>query len=531
MATEASDFLSRFERLKADRGTWESLWQELADYLYPRRSNFTGKRTAGEKQHEKIFDSTPVIINELLASGLHGMLTNPSVQWFNLVINDVRFLKDLEVKRWLKTVTEIMFNEINRPQAVFSSSIHELYLEYSAFGTGVMFVMENEGMDGLVFSARALTENLLAEGHEGIIDTDYRIFEMTVRQLIQQWGDNVSPEVKKMQADDKLDEKIEIFHGIQPRKDFNPFKKDGKNKPILSIYIEKKTKHILNEGGFDETPFMAPRVSRAPDEIYGRGPGTSSLADIKMLNEMMKTTLTAAQKVVSPPLMAEDDSAIGPLKAIPNGVNYFRKGSKAVEAMKTSADIGLGEALMESVRERIRSSFFIDQLQLGQGPQMTATEVIQRTEEKLRLMGPMLGRLQTELLGPLIDRVFGILSRMGKFPTPPRQIAGANIDIEYTSPIARAQKTLDAQGLLRMIEIMSPLIQTNPAILDGLNGDKALAGLSSDFGVNPFFLNDDAAIANIREARAQEAQDAVDAELAMKNSKAAKDASAAVATV
>ena len=159
---------------------------------------------------------------------------------------------------------------------------------------------------------------------------------------------------------------------------------------------------------------------------------------------------------------------------------------------------------MDGVRARIRERFFIDQLQLQQGPQMSATEVLQRTEEKLRLMGPMLGRLQTELLGPMIDRVFSLLLRQGKFPEVPEVLKGMKIKIEYESPIARAQKQLEASGILRTFDIMSSMIQVDPTIMDGFDGDAAFKHIGMDLhGINPKLYRSQDDIDAIREQRAE----------------------------
>lgn len=526
MGFTAKEHIASYDELKALRGTWEAHWQELSEFMYPQRSDFVGKLTAGDKRRERIFDSTAVVTNELLASGLHGMLTNPASEWFLLTVNDQTFASDHEAKMWLAAVTDIMLAEMGRSEAMFSSAMHEFYMEYSAFATGIMSVMENDKRDGLFFAARALSENVLIGGKEGVVDGDYRKFEYTVRQTIQEWGDNVSDSVKKLQKAGKVNDKIEILHVIQPRSDFDPFKKDRLNKEISSIYIEVEAAHVLDEGGFDEMPIMAARFSKTSNELYGRGPGTSALADVKMLNEMMKTTIKAAQKVVDPPLLVVGgDSAIGPIKAIPSGVNYVRRGGD-IRALSTGGDIRLGEELMESVRSRIRAAFFIDQLQLGQGPQMTATEVIQRTEEKLRLLGPALGRLQAELLGPMIDRAFGILFRMGKFPPLPPRLIGMPIDVEYTSPIARAQKTLDIQSIPRLLEVMGPFIQGDPSILDRFDADAAFASVGDTLGVDPRFMRSDQEVAKLQKQRQEAEQAQAELEAAQQGASAIKDLSA-----
>jgi len=508
---------------------WESHWQEIAELVYSQRSDFAGENTPGAKLNLKRYDSTAEQSNQLLASSLHGMLTNPSSEWFALRFVDEELTDDKEGKEWLDEVVKRMFAAINSPGAAFATNMHEVYLEWGAFGTADLFVGENSQRGGLIFSARPLSECFIAENADGIVDTVYRQFKWTVRQVVQELGPGgVSEKTLKCWTDNKLDEKIKIIHAVQPRKDFRKDKSNRENKPIASVYVEVKTKHILEEGGYDEMPHMTPRFYKAPTETYGRSPGTTALPDVRMINKMMQTTIRAAQLVVNPPLLVEDDGVVGPMRTVPGGISFFRKNSEKPSPLNTGAKIELGMDLMDKVRESIRSAWYVDQLQLSTGPNMTATEVLQRTEEKLRLMGPMLGRLQSELLGPMIDRVFAIMLRAKAFPEVPERLSGAELKTEYVSPIARAQKQLEAQGVGRLVEIMAPFVQFDPSIMDRFDGDKALTRFADLFGVSPTLLKDDEEVEEVREQRNQAAQMQQSVALAKDGGSALKDISEAV---
>ena len=202
-------------------------------------------------------------------------------------------------------------------------------------------------------------------------------------------------------------EEIEILHAVYPRSDFNPTKKI-KLICHLNLFIWN-TKMVMNYlyGGFREFPFVVPRYLKASNEIYGRSPAMTALPDVKMLNEMSKTTIKAAQKQVDPPLLVPDDGFLLPVRTVPGGLNFYRSGTRdRIEPLNIGANNPLGLNMEQQRRESIRAVFYVNQLMMQQGPQMTATEVIQRNEEKMRLLGPVLGRLQSELLKPLIDRVF-----------------------------------------------------------------------------------------------------------------------------
>ena len=191
--------------------------------------------------------------------------------------------------------------------------------------------------------------------------------------------------------------------------------------PFESVYLEYKNGNELSVSGFKEFPFVVPRYLKASHEIYGRSPAMTALPDVKMLNEMSKTTIKAAQKQVDPPLLVPDDGFLLPVRTVPGGLNFYRSGTRdRIEPLNIGANNPLGLNMEEQRRDAIRAVFYVNQLMMQQGPQMTATEVIQRNEEKMRLLGPVLGRLQSELLKPLIDRVFNILLRNNQFATSTR---------------------------------------------------------------------------------------------------------------
>lgn len=519
MTDQVLQHLSRLKMLKKDRANWDDHWQDIADYVYPKRADFTTERSPGEKRMSKIFDSTPIHAAELLASGFHGMLTNPATTWFDLLMADPKLNDDENVRQWLREVRDIMFEEINDPKAGFSTAMHEVYMDFDTFCTAILFIGERSDRSGIQFNARSLTESYIAENADGYVDTLYRTWKWSIRQALDKWDVSLlSEKTQKLVEKGKLDGMIEILHVIMPRKKRDVTRKDSANLPVTSIFIEVKAKHIIEEKGYHEQPFMAPRFAKSTSgEVYGRGPGTTTLPDVKMLNAMMRTTIKAAQKVVDPPLFAEDDSIIGVLRSVPAGINYYRRGSSPPEPFQTKGRIDLGEAMMNSVRARIREAFFVDQLQLQQGPQMTATEVLQRTEEKLRLMGPVLGRLQTELLGPMIDRIFALLFRQGKFPTPPEALSNKNIKIEYESPISRAQKQLEAGGILRTFDIMSVMIQSDPSIMDNFDGDAAFKHIGIDLhGIDPKLFRKKDDVKALRQQRADAQRQQYEVEMAQK---------------
>ena len=493
--------LSRYERLEGQRQNWETHWQEVADYMQPRKADVTKKRARGDKRMEQVFDSSPIQAVELLAASLHGMLTNPSTPWFTLRFKDEDIDNEDEAKLWLEASTDAMYTAFNRSN--FQQEIFELYHDLITFGTAAMFIEEDDD-DIIKFSTRHINEVFIAENDKGRIDTIYRRFNISARAAIQKFGESVSSDVQGKATKNPYDE-VEILHAVYPRSEFNPNKKDKANMPFESVYMEYKNGNELSVGGFKEFPFVVPRYLKASNEIYGRSPAMTALPDVKMLNEMCKTTIKAAQKQVDPPLLVPDDGFLLPVRTVPGGLNFYRSGTRdRIEPLNIGANNPLGLNMEQQRRDSIRAVFYVNQLMMQQGPQMTATEVIQRNEEKMRLLGPVLGRLQSELLKPLIDRVFAILLRNNMLPQAPEFLSGRDIEIEYVSPLAKAQKSTELQSIMRAVEILGSLANVAP-VFDYVNFDNLVKHLADIVGVPQKILKSQSQV-NAERQQAQQQQ-------------------------
>ena len=500
----ASSLLKRFSTLQQQRLHWESHWQEIADFIIPRKADITKTRTPGDKRTDLVYDGTAIHAAELMSASLHGMLTNAATRWFSLRFGDDTLNGDDEAKEWLGSATDVVYQHLNRSN--FSEQVHELYTDLVTFGTGVLFI-EADGRDGVRFSTRHIAECWISEDENGRVDTVYRKYKTTARATVNQFGKNVSQRIKKIDEEDPYKE-IEILHVVMPRDDREKGKRNKKNKPFASIYIDPEVKQIIGEGGYDELPYCVPRFLKASFELgYGRSPSMTALADTKMVNKMSEIVIRAAQLQIHPPLMVPDDGFMLPVRTQPGGLNFYRSGTRdRIEPLNIGANNPLGEAQLESRRTAIRAAFYVDQLILGQGPQMTATEVVQRTEEKMRLLGPVTGRLQVELLQPCLDRVFAILARQKQFTPAPEGLRDNQIDIEYVSPLAKAQRSGDVSSAMQMVEILMPLMQLDPNIVDYLDTDGLVKHIIKVTGVPAEIVRGEGEIAEIREQKAAAAE-------------------------
>jgi len=283
----------------------------------------------------------------------------------------------------------------------------------------------------------------------------------------------ISDQVKQSYSDNRMEDKVVVIHAVFPREDRDQSKKDRANMPYASIYFEHETAQLLEEGGFPEFPYLVSRWSKYSGEVFGRSPAMTALPDIKMLQAMTITVIKAAQKIVDPPMWLKDDGAAGPKRTVPGGINYWRGNPHdGVMMMPTDGrSLPITLDLLENIRNRIRTTFFTDVLQIHTDAQMTATEVMQRTAERMRLMGPLIGRLEAELLGPMVERIFGILSRLKLLPDAPEQSQEQDFTVEYVSPIATAQKQQSASGIMQAMGALSSFGPELAAQIAGKNLD------------------------------------------------------------
>lgn len=510
-AETAETLLRRWAVARSARGGFETVWQEIADNLLGRR-DFVGAATPGRKRMGRIYDSTGLQAADMLAAALHALLTNPAARWFALRPERRELAEDAGVRAWLDAAEDTMYAAFAAAETNFAPQIHEVYLDEVAFGTAALYVGDRPGR-GLLFSARPLGEITVAENAEGRVDTVFRRFTFTARQAHEVWGDAAGPAVRQALAAGRGEDEFAFLHCVAPRERRAGVASGATALPFASWYLAlgegpfgdgASAGTLIAESGYHEMPYMVPRWSKDAGEIYGRAPGWNALADQKMLNEMSKTVLKAAQKAVDPPLLVADDGVVMPLRTQPGGVNVVRAGALThdpLRPLRNEARIDIGLEMMEQRRDAVRSAFHYGVLQLFQDPRMTATQVLQLVTEMQRLMGPMLGRQQAELLEPMIERVFGILNRAGAFPPPPAILAGEAIRIDYVSPIARAQQSGEAQAVLRTLEAAQAFAVLDPAVVDNLDGDAGLRAVAEAAGAPARLLRSEADVAARRQAR------------------------------
>jgi len=480
-----SQLIAEYENLKGNRHNWEAQWQEIAELMIPRKADFTATHSTGSERRESIFESTPVQTLTRFSSGLHNTLTSSSIPWFTLKV-DRRLEGDRRVQLWLEETTRILQDSFNRPSANFHPSAHEYYLDLGAFGTSIMEIRDIPGR-GPYFRSFPLSDCYLATNALGRIDTCFRHYEHTVKELIEQYPMQKLPDSVKQKAEkNKLYDKVSCLHIVKPRKQaITGSMRSQQQKPFMSVYMLFESKHILNEGGFDEFPFVCSRWERNSQEIYGRGPGINTLPDVRMLNEMEATYLKALQKTVDPPLMLPHDGFLSPVRTVPGGLNYYRAGlspNERIEAFPMPGRLDWAENKMGQVREAIGRGFFLDTLELpgptaadGDVMRFTATEIAARQRDRLQILGPIVSRQEIEFLGPMIERTMFILIKNGMVPQPPPQLMQSELGVEYMNPVSIAMRSSELSSIGQLMQFVTPWAQIDPSILERFDSDKLLA--------------------------------------------------------
>lgn len=515
----AGKVIKRYEQLEGDRFNWEEHWAEVADRVLPRYSETfqrpTQEITRGEKRTEKMFDSTAAVALERFAAVMESMLTPRNQKWHRLMPNDRGLLKRREVMIWFEQANDALFRYRYAPKANFSSQNHETFVGLGAFGTSAMYIDENRD-GGLRYHSVGLRTMYFDINYQGVVDTCYRKFTYTARQIMQAVDvgrfDSAPDDVKKS-AREKPDKKFDIIHCVTPRTDTDKGRVDSKGLPFASYYVICQGKELLSEGGFNVFPYAVSRYVTGPGEIYGRSPAMMALPAIKVLNEQKKTMLKQGHRVVDPVLLTHDDGILDTLSLKPGAINpgaVNASGQRLVHELPVG-NLAAGQELMDMERRVINDVFLVNLFQiLVETPTMTATEVLERTREKGMLIAPTMGRQQSERLGPQIERELDLLMKQGLLPEIPQALSEAEgeFDIEYDSPLSKAQRAEEASGWLRTLEAAIAYANTaqDISILDNFNADEIYRNLAEINSVPASWLNGEDAIAALRQARQQQSE-------------------------
>lgn len=499
-----------YNNTKRNKENFREHWEELSQFIAPTRGKFF-ERPMNERKlvdYKKQINNTVGIAVDTLSAGMLNGLTSPSREWFKLT---TPMSEGIEVAQWtdyIKKKMEDVFQKSN-----FYNTLHNVYQELAVFGTAC-FVVEKDFEDVIHCTQFTINEYCLTYNTKGLPEIFGREFFMSVQQIVEEFGyENCSSGVQSQYDNKNYTQEVKVYHLICPNKNRDKSKKDNKNFPYRSLYWQADNGgKFLRESGYTYFPVVAPRYAiNSSQDTYGYGIGDKVLGDCRMLQKMEKVKLIGLQKVVEPPLLVSSQVQ-GKVNVAPNGLTRFNgtTDSAVYPMYKVALDLPSLSAEIANVEKRITNNFYYDvflMLTSQEYARMTATEVAERHQEKLMMLGPVLQRLNSELLDPMIKITFQIMLENGMIPPAPEILQGGEVRVEYVSIIAQAQKAQGMAEINQIIAFVGQVAQVSPETLDTIDFDQAVYTAVEKIGVDPQIIRNPKEIEAIRQQRAmQQAQ-------------------------
>ncbi|MCE4544602.1 MULTISPECIES: portal protein [unclassified Caballeronia] len=535
MAADEKDLVSSvhndLSEMKTYRATFEATWNEIVDFMMPRMNGFNRKPEPGKQRNTRIFDSTAPLALRNFQAAIDSMITPHTQVWHRLSVDAGQLDDNENVRAYLDAVVKKLFAVRYSWRSGFTTQIGQSYQSLGLFGNGPLMIEEVKG-EGIRYRARPLNRFYFVENAAGFVDKSCDCWTLTARQAVQKWGRSKLP-VHMVNAYDRTPEaKFEFVHRVQPRADRVAGRLDALNMAFESVWVWNG--ELIDRSGFRTYPYAVGRFYVDSETQYGGSPAEDALPDIKMVNEMEKTIIRGAQKAVDPPLLLTEDGVLEGFDLRSGALNHGgldNSGNQLVKPLQLGENIQAGTAYADSKRATINTGFYVTLFQiLTEAPQMTATEVLERAQEKGILLAPTMGRVQTEMLGQMIERELDICGHApGVLPPMPPELveAGASVNIVYDSPLNKAMRASEGTAVLQWVQQVATVAQLDQSALKVINGQEVARGLADIGGVPVKYLVSEDQIA------AQQAQEAQTAQLtnilnaAPQAASAAKDLAAA----
>jgi len=523
-------------QLDTERQSFMPQWRDIADYILPTRPKFQiTDANRGARKNQKIVNSHATQSADTLRSGMMSGITSPARPWFKLSTPDPALAELGPVKFWLDVVGRRMSDVFLRSNLY--NVLPQVYSDLGGFGTAPMLIEED--FDEVIRAySLPLGSHMIAKDSKGRVNTLFREFRMTVRQVVEEFAKrdertreidwtNFSTHIKEQWLQNQTETWVDICHVIQPNEEFDDKKLDSKYKKFSSCYYERGTTGsksqgylrnadsnvYLRESGYDHFPVLCPRWEVSGEDVYGTNcPGMKAIGDIKQLQLMEKRVAQAIEKMINPPMVGPVSLRNSKVSILPGDTTYAdeREGQKgfrpAHEVQFRTAEV---DAKISKIESRISRCFYEDlflMLANDNRSNITAREIDERHEEKLLALGPVLEQLNQDLLDPLIKITFNIMMKQGHIPEPPEELQGMNVKVEYISVMAQAQKLIAISGLERTLQFASQVIQVSPDSIHKIDGDQMIDEYAMSVGVSGKVIRTDEDAAAIRQGIAQQQQ-------------------------
>jgi hypothetical protein len=514
---DSQAIIARQSELEALRLPEEKLWRECAELIRPEEADFAGPKSP--RGYDEVFDSSPIYANDDFVGGLFGQSSSPAVDWFGFGVPDEDLMAWQPVKLWFDKVAHIVRASLSPNASTFYTSVAPVYGDVGCFGIGVQHQEEDVGRQRIIDRAIPLKEIYIDLDGNGDVETVHRKFMLNGRQFAGKFG-----------SVEGLDEKrsYSIIHAVYPNPEFEPGRIGPRGKPWASCYCSHELKGWSQHGGYHEMPYHVAMWDQRAGRVYPRGPGHTSRADARQLNEMERSHVVAAQFAAEPMKLLHGDSDITSADINPNALLYgtmSEAGKQLMQVLNTGGNLQLSMQQSEQRRQSIRNAFRFSMMALANRPQMTATEYLGWQEETLRLMGHNLVKIQTTHHVPFLKRRFAILSRAGQFPPPPPELEGQMLTVGTVSPFDKAQSAAKGRATLQWVGAISQMAAIDPNAFDVVDTEGVSAVLHDAFGPPAKVLRDPGKVEEIRQGRAQQQQQAMQLEQTGQAVKIAAEAS------
>ncbi len=492
----AKELMDLQAKLSGDRSTVETTWQEIADFTDPgNNAFFDARRQQGEQRTDRIITSQPIAALGKGISAMNSTVTPSSTPWSKLSTFNQEILKDKESMEWYDTVSDLLFKKRYSTNSYFANENYMCLESIMKFGTGVM-ITEDLKNGNIGYRCGFIGEFYFMENKHGIVDYVIRKYRRTARQAAQMFGNNL-PEIILKAVERDPTQEFDFLHCVKPNEDKISNRDDFKGMKYSSYHIACENNYFIEEGGFRTFPFHIGRWTVAPNEVYGRGLGWTLLPEVKMVNAIASTDLSARHLALTPPLLVANERGLREPNLTPGAVNWGAldmNGRPLIVPFNAQNNINVADDTLNRLYELINDISLVSLFQiLVDAPQMTATEVLQRAQEKGILLAPPTSRLQTEFYSTMIEREIDILDFNGALPPASdlMQQIGIQYEVEYNAPINLMQKAGKALATERFIQSIIPIAQYDPKILNRIDWNEYVKIMQEVQGVDASLVRSD----------------------------------------
>lgn len=546
---------ARRNMLNQDRETWRSHWLDIKNLFLPYRTRWLddgGVPNRGTKKMQYIVDNCPMLALRTMSAGLMSGMTSPSRPWFRLRPDEDDLFVKPGVAEWCEKATDAVHRILQRSN--FYRQMPTFYSEIGGFGTAalgqfeVQFDPKRRKQPLVNFQTYTAGEYWCADNDESVVDTFIRKYKWTVRQIIEKFVEdpadpesdgwaNIQPSTKALWRSRKWDTWVDIVHVIEPNDAWEQGALGTRGMRTRSVYYEMggNPNLLLGVKGFhQERPVKVARWDTNSDSVYGHSPAMYCLGDAKQLMTQQKRKMQGIDKQMDPPLIGDAAMKRTTVSQLPGDVTWLETTAATTFGLKplyeVKPDLQYMILDLEETRKRVRAGMYEDVFQMMRSladtlkAGITATEINARKQEQLLELGPLLDRLNGELLEPVIEDTFDLAVKRSTLawqylarnltppsglemflPPPPEALQGKKLVIDYVSILAQAVRVAEVQGINQVTQYVMQLVEAKPDVLDKIDFDKAIEILAERTGVPPEMIVSDDLVKQIR-AQRQKAQ-------------------------